>query len=65
MHGVDLVVGRDGGREGAALLAVVEDLAHALQVLVDAHAHQLDLDAQLVELLVEDRSEAGPERRPT
>ncbi len=28
-------------------------VAHALEVLVDAHAHELDLEAELVELLVE------------
>ena len=30
-----------------------QDLAHPLEVLVDAHAHELDLEAQLVELLAE------------
>ena len=59
MHGVDLVVGREGGVDDARLgVAVVEHLAHALQVLVDAHAHELDLQPELVELLVED----GPQR---
>ena len=29
---------------------VAQDLAHALEVLVDQHAHHLDLEAQLLEL---------------
>jgi hypothetical protein len=37
---------------------VVDHLPHAFQVLVDAHAHELDLQAQLVELVVE----GDPER---
>ena len=32
---------------------MVEDVAHALEVLVDPHAHQLDLQAELLELVVE------------
>ena len=35
------------------LVAGAEHVAHALEVLVDAHAHQLDLEAELVELVVE------------
>ena len=58
VHGVDLVVGVEGGVHDARLLAVVEDLAHPFQVLVHAHAHELDLQPELVELLVED----GPQR---
>ena len=44
MLAVDLIVGRQRrGHDVADGIAVVEHLAHALQVLVDPHAHELDL----------------------
>ena len=52
----DVVVGRDGA-SGQLEVAVGEDLAGALEVLVDAHAHELDLEAQLLQL----GGEADPE----
>ena len=52
VHGVDLVVGLEG-QLGQRRVAGAEALAHPLEVLVDAHAHQLHLQAQLVELLAE------------
>jgi hypothetical protein len=53
VHGVDLVVGlqRLGGHVGVAGL---QDLAHPFEVVVDAHPHELDLEPELVQLLVED-----------
>ena len=49
LHGVDLVVG--GQRQlGLAEVAVVEHGAHALEVLVHPHTHQLDLESELLEL---------------
>ena len=53
VHGVDLVVGGDRPPSASAASPVRSTLAHALEVLVDAHAHQLHLEAQLVELLAE------------
>ena len=50
VHGVDLVVGRERLRGRGVGVAGREDLAHALEVLVDAHAHELDLQAELLEL---------------
>ena len=49
VHGVDVVVGGDGLAATRAI-AGGQDLAHALEVLVDPHAHELDLEAQLLEL---------------
>jgi hypothetical protein len=43
-------------------VAVVEHLPHALEVLVDAYPHELDLQAELVELLVEDRAQRNGSR---
>ena len=59
VHGVDLVVGGQRRRRDA-LVAAAQDLAHALEVLVDPDAHELDLQPDLVELVVEAR--CGRER---
>ncbi len=60
VHGVDVVVRADGvgGDPGVAGL---EHLAHPLEVLVDQHAHHLDLQTQLLELgAVGDAQWRGP-----
>ena len=50
VHGVDVVVGGDGALRPASASPVREHLAHALEVLVDPHRHQLHLEAELLEL---------------
>ncbi len=49
LHGVDLVVGGHGLLRFAGV-AVVEHRAHAFEILVHPHAHQLDLESELLEL---------------
>ena len=49
VHGVDLVVRQERLADELAV-AGGQHLAHALEVLVDAHRHQLDLQPELVEL---------------
>ncbi len=53
MHVVDLVVGRQRRRHDALVAAVAQHAAHPLEVLVDPDAHELDLQSQLVELVLE------------
>ena len=49
VHGVDLVVGHE--RQGDDTnVALAERVAHPFEVLVDAHAHQLHLEAELIQL---------------
>src|SRR4029450_5568054 len=49
VHGIDLVVGTER-LVHQVQIARPQGVAHQLQVLVDAHTHQLDVQLQLVEL---------------
>ena len=50
VHGVDVVVGVRRPASATSGSPWSEHLAHALEVLVDPHRHQLDLQPELVEL---------------